>query len=153
MELIDKDILVKEINKRIKDYQKSLNSFDAKERADIAFQFMEIKETRIDELSEILDFVNTLEVKEVYEHNDSDLNSIIEEIGIEPDSKLAKMFKAAFYKSVDNYLTKKGEQLWKYQIDYIYHILYTIHFSIRYMTQMMTLKLNMSTKMPLLRRL
>lgn len=109
MKLIDKDTLVKEINKRIKDYQKSLNSFDAKERADIAFQFMEIKETRIDELNDILDFVNTLEVKEIYEHNDSDLDSIIEKIGIEPDSKLAKMFKAAFYKSVDNYLTKKEE--------------------------------------------
>lgn len=109
MKLIDKDTLVKEINKRIKDYQKSLNSFNAKERADIAFQFMEIKETRIDELNDILDFVNTLEVKEIYEHNDSDLDSILEGIGVEHDSKLAKMFKTAFYNGIDTYLAQKGE--------------------------------------------
>lgn len=107
MKLIDKDTLVKEINKRIKDYQKSLNSFDAKERADIAFQFMEIKETRIDELNDILDFVNTLEVKEIYEHNDADLDRIIKELGIEPDSRIARMFKTAFYKGIDSYLAKK----------------------------------------------
>ena len=123
MKLIDKDTLVKEINKRIKDYQKSLNSFDAKERADIAFQFMEIKETRIDELSEILDFVNTLEVKEVYEHNDSDLNSIIEERrnNIEKDKNMKVKYKEVKY-SLCGYVYSYYIRLYKHWWSLRWHI-------------------------------
>lgn len=97
MKLIDKDKVVAKIEKRIKETESMQPKSD---------QFWA---GQISAFKGVLKILDTLEVKEVYEHNDSDLNSIIEEIGIEPDSKLAKMFKAAFYKSVDNYLTKKGE--------------------------------------------
>ena len=62
---------------------------------------------KIEALREVKDFLNTLEVIEVYECNDVNLNPLFEEMGVEPDSRIALMFKNAFYKSVDNYLDRK----------------------------------------------
>lgn len=64
---------------------------------------------KIEALREVKTLINTLEVKEVYECNDVNLNPFFEEMGVEPDSRIALMFKNAFYKSVDNYLDRKGK--------------------------------------------
>ena len=96
MALIDKDKVVAEIQRR-KDYYENLE------------QIKPVYDSNIADCEELLSFLDTLEVKEIYEHDGSDLDSILEKIGVEHDSKLAKMFKTAFYKSIDNYLAKKGE--------------------------------------------
>ena len=62
-------------------------------------------------VKKILDILDTLEVKEIHEDIDMDLNHLFEEMGVEPDSRIALMFKNAFYKSVDNYLDKKEDKL------------------------------------------
>ena len=64
-----------------------------------------------DGLSMLENFLDTLEVKEIHEDIDMDLNPLFEEMGVEPDSRIALMFKNAFYKSVDNYLDKKEDKL------------------------------------------
>ena len=64
-----------------------------------------------DGLSMLENFLDTLEVKEIHEDIDMDLNHLFEEMGVEPDSRIALMFKNAFYKSVDNYLDKKEDKL------------------------------------------
>lgn len=97
MELIDKDKVVAEIERRIKTNKECM----------LGLRNLDYYQGKVDALNDTLSFLDTLEVKEVYEHNDSDLDSILEEIGVEPDSKSAKMFKTAFYKSIDNYLEKK----------------------------------------------
>lgn len=93
MELIDKEKVITEI-KRLLDKYISVYTFNYGATQD---------------LNHLLNFLDTIEVKQLYEHNDADLDLIIEEIGIEPDSKLAKMVKTAFYKGIDSYLAKKGE--------------------------------------------
>ena len=50
---------------------------------------------------EMQDFLETLEVKEVAEHDYSDLNRELEEMGIDPNSRYAKMFKEAIYNADD----------------------------------------------------
>ena len=95
MKLIDKDKVVAELERRIGE----LSTLD-KASYEIGLY---------DAYKIILSFLDTLEVKEVYEHNDSDLDSILEGIGVEHDSKLAKMFKTAFYNGIDTYLAQKGE--------------------------------------------
>lgn len=65
----------------------------------------------IDEAKEILSFLNTLEVKEIHEDIDMDLNPFFEELGVEPDSRIAYTFKEAFYKGIDRYLNKKENQV------------------------------------------
>lgn len=97
MKLIDKDKVVAEIEKRIKETESMQPKFG---------QFWA---GQISAFKGVLKILDTLEVKEVCEHNDSDLDSILEEIGVETDSRMARMFKTAFYKSIDNYLAKKGE--------------------------------------------
>ena len=100
MKLIDKDALVAEINRlqeaTMDKNQNFLSSYH---------------EGIFDGLSMLENFLDTLEVKEVYECNDVDLNPLFEEMGVEPDSRIALMFKNAFYKSVDNYLDKKEDKL------------------------------------------
>lgn len=98
MELIDKAAVVAKIE-RLQDatMDENANFYSAKAEAEYHV------------LCELECFIDTLEVKEVYEHNDSDLDSILEGIGVEHDSKLAKMFKTAFYNGIDTYLAQKGE--------------------------------------------
>ena len=94
MKLIDKDKVVEEIE-RIKKEECPTDTYEGRCKMLWFEQFSS--------------FIDTLEVKEVYEHNDSDLDSILEGIGVEHDSKLAKMFKTAFYNGIDTYLAQKGE--------------------------------------------
>ena len=102
MKLIDKDKVVAEIENKLQDL------IACKENA-LSTEKRVVLWAKIDMCNEILSFLDTLEVKEVYEHNDSDLDSILEGIGLEHDSKLAKMFKTAFYNGIDTYLAQKGE--------------------------------------------
>lgn len=100
MKLIDKDTLVGEINRlqeaTMDKNQNFLSSYH---------------EGIFDGLSMLENFLDTLEVKEIHEDIDMDLNHLFEEMGVEPDSRIALMFKNAFYKSVDNYLDKKEDKL------------------------------------------
>lgn len=107
MELIDKAAILAEIERRLNklynllpDASKVENGIATIPEACNTGKYMALESFR--------EFLNTLEVKEIYEHSDSDLDSILEKIGVEPNSKSAKMFKTAFYKSIDNYLAKKG---------------------------------------------
>lgn len=45
------------------------------------------------------------------EVEESDLNPIFEEMGVEPDSKIAMAFRNAFYKGVDNFCKRKENKL------------------------------------------
>ena len=96
---IEKSAVVAEIKKRIKETESMQPKFD---------QFWA---GQISAFKGVLKIIDTLEVKEVYECNDVDLNPLFEEMGVEPDSRIALMFKNAFYKSVDNYLDKKENKL------------------------------------------
>ena len=62
-------------------------------------------------LTNLLCHLDTLEAKEVYECDNVDLNSLFEEMDVEPDSRIASMFKNALYKVVDNYLDRKENKL------------------------------------------
>ena len=100
MKLIDKDALVAEINRlqeaTMDKNQNFLSSYH---------------EGIFDGLSMLENFLDTLEVKEIHEDIDMDLNHLFEEMGVEPDSRIALMFKNAFYKRVDNYLDRKEDKL------------------------------------------
>ena len=100
MKLIDKSALVAEIDRlqeaTMDKNQNFLSSYH---------------EGIFDGLSMLENFLDTLEVKEIHEDIDMDLNHLFEEMGVEPDSRIALMFKNAFYKSVDNYLDKKEDKL------------------------------------------
>lgn len=100
MKLIDKSAVVAEINRlqeaTMDKNQNFLSSYH---------------EGIFDGLSMLENFLDTLEVKEIHEDIDMDLNPLFEEMGVEPDSRIALMFKNAFYKSVDNYLDKKEDKL------------------------------------------
>jgi hypothetical protein len=61
-------------------------------------------------LKKILSFLDTLEMKEIHEDIDMDLNPFFEELGVEPDSRIASMFKESFYKGIDRYLNKKEDK-------------------------------------------
>ena len=104
MKLIDKAALVAEIERRVEAIRKAFNEPGILSGVDRTYA-----NAQSDAFKSLLTFLDTLEVKEIYEHNDSDLDSILEEIGVKTDSRMARMFKTAFYKSIDNYLAKKGE--------------------------------------------
>ena len=106
---ISKSALVAEIKKYISNYRGILNNID--KSSDDWVDSTLILEPKIDVLQHILFFLDTLEVKEIHEDIDMDLNHLFEEMGVEPDSRNALMFKNAFYKSVDNYLDKKEDKL------------------------------------------
>lgn len=57
------------------------------------------------------DFLDTLEVKEVVDYEEPDLNPIFEEMGVEPNSKIAMAFRNAFYKGIDNFCKRKENKL------------------------------------------
>lgn len=63
------------------------------------------------ELINLVQYIDTLEVKEIHEDIDMDLNPFFEELGVEPDSRIAYTFKEAFYKGIDRYLNKKENQV------------------------------------------
>ena len=92
--LIDKSAVVAEIEKRIKEIDEIGTYLSPK-----------------GVLTNLLCHLDTLEAKEVHECNNVDLNPLFEEMGVEPDSRIALMFKNAFYKSLDNYLDKKKDEL------------------------------------------
>lgn len=102
MKLIDKDIIIREIDRRIVGFKEVLKTCD-----------LDVTKTAINGLIKSYEslklFIDTIEVREVHEHDDYDIDKIIEEIGIKPDSRLANMAKNAFYRGLDNYLVKKGE--------------------------------------------
>ena len=100
MKLIDKSALVAEIERRI--FVLKANESVISMLAGGMF---------VNEFKDLLSFLDTLEVKEIHEDIDMDLNHLFEEMGVEPDSRIALMFKNAFYKSVDNYLDKKEDKL------------------------------------------
>ena len=102
---IDKSALVAEIEKRRDSFYSLSKSCEKGTPAKAGFY------AQAQTLEGILSFLDTLEVKEVYECNDVDLNPLFEEMGVEPDSRIALMFKNAFYKSVDNYLDKKENKV------------------------------------------
>lgn len=111
MKLIDKSAVVAEIEKYISNYKGILNKVDKSSDDWVTSTLM--LESKIDILQHILFFINTLEVKEIHEDEDIDvdLNPLFEEFGVEPNSRIASMFKEAFYKGVDKYLNKKESKL------------------------------------------
>lgn len=88
MKLIDKDKVVEEIEKRLK-------------------QNIPTNEGALAEDMDILSFLDTLEMKEIVDYEEPDLTPIFEEMGVEPDSKIATAFRNAFYKGVDNFCKRK----------------------------------------------
>jgi len=102
--MIDKDALVAEIEKTEK-YAKH----KAKETVDVYWQIH--FDGWITACRSILSFLDTLEVKEIHEDIDVDLNPFFEESGVESDSRIASMFKKAFYEGLDKYLNKKENKL------------------------------------------
>ena len=62
-------------------------------------------------LYDLKNSIDTLEVKEIHEDIDVDLNPLFEELGVEPDSRIASWYKKAFYRGVDRYLNKKENKL------------------------------------------
>ena len=103
---IDKAALVAEIESKIEKYTKRGEESDAK-RDGYGMYWGGVLSC----LNEIRTLCDTLEVKEINEHDDVDLDIICEEMGVEPDSRIASMFKNAFYKAVDKFLDKKENKL------------------------------------------
>lgn len=103
---IDKSALVAEIESKIEKYTKRGEESDAK-RDGYGMYWGGVLSC----LNEIRTLCDTLEVKEINEHDDVDLDIICEEMGVEPDSRIASMFKNAFYKAVDKFLDKKENKL------------------------------------------
>ena len=91
---INKAAVVAEIERRIKEF-------------DEIGTYLSPKGT----LTNLLCFLDTLEMKEIHEDIDMDLNPFFEELGVEPDSRIAYTFKEAFYKGIDRYLNKKENQV------------------------------------------
>ena len=102
---IKKSSVVAEIEKRIADNKKEIERASHKNLEDY-FEGYEDALTLFKE-----QFLNTLEVKEIHEDIDMDLNPFFEELGVEPDSRIAYTFKEAFYKGIDRYLNKKENQV------------------------------------------
>jgi len=89
---IDKSALVAEIEKR--------REKNSKNKLNLAAAF---------EDNYLLSFIDTLEVKEILKDIDVDLNPFFEELGVEPNSRIAYTLKETFYKGIDRYLNKKRE--------------------------------------------
>lgn len=99
---INKADVVAEIERRIKECDK----LDDAAADNNLSNTQQANELLIRQYTSLLYFLDTLEVKEIHEDIGVDLNPLFEELGVEPDSRFAAMFKEAFYKSVDNYLNK-----------------------------------------------
>lgn len=100
---IDKDAVMAEIERRIKECDKLADAAADNNLSNT----LQANELLIRQYTSLLHFLDTLEVKEIYEDIDMDLNPIFEELGIDPDSRFASMFKESFYKGIDKYLNKK----------------------------------------------
>lgn len=105
MELIDKAAIVAELKRRI-DFSDKLANATAKKNL---HNTVETHELLIAQYGSLLNFINTLEIKEVYEHNNADLDRIVKELGVEPDSRLGDVLKKAYYRAIDKYLMSKEE--------------------------------------------
>lgn len=103
---ISKDAIVAEIERRISNHNKELKLASDE---DFVSSWASDEENQKLALTALIPFINTLEVKEIHEDIDVDLNPLFEEFGVEPDSRIASMFKDAFYKGVDRYLNKMEE--------------------------------------------
>lgn len=101
MKLIDKDKITAEIEKRLSLLEGGTGHPEVVKRV----------EGVIKGYKSILSFIDTLEVKEIHEDIDVDLNPLFEELGVDPDSRFASMFKESFYKGIDRYLNKKENKL------------------------------------------
>lgn len=99
---IDKSAVVAEIEKRKIPFKKDINDG--------------VYPTYFRALMDFEDFIDTLEVKEIHEDIDVDLNPFFKELGIESDSRLASMFKKAFYEGIDKYLNKNENKIWELMI-------------------------------------
>lgn len=102
MKLIDKGKIVAELERRVEAIRAAFNEPGILSGVDRTYAT-----AQYDAFESLLTFLDTLEVKEIYEHNDSDLDPILKKIGVETDSRTARMFKTAFYSSIDTYLAKK----------------------------------------------
>lgn len=102
MNLIDKDALVAEIERQILAIDNTSKITDT--------QIAVLSGNKVI-LTKLLSFLNTLKVKEIVDYEEPDLNPIFEEMGIEPDSKIAMAFRSAFYKGVDNFCKRKENKI------------------------------------------
>ena len=66
----------------------------------------------VNEFKDLLSFLDTLEVKEVVRINTSlsDIDDDLKKLGVDPDSKQAKMLKDCYYRAIDRIL-EKGEKV------------------------------------------
>ena len=99
MKLIDKDKVISILSSKITDI-----------KLDMKCGFLDKRKgnEKILVFKHIISLVNTLEVKETQPHiNIPNIDDILEEGGIEPNSKVAKMFKESYYKALDNTLHKE----------------------------------------------
>ena len=95
---IDKSALVAEIERRKKYYEN--------------IQMIKpVYESNIEDFNELLSFLESLEVKEVVRTNTSlsDIDDDLKKLGVDPDSKQAKMLKDCYYRAIDRIL-EKGEE-------------------------------------------
>lgn len=104
MKLIDKDIIIGEIDRRIVAFREVLKT------CDLDFTQTVIK-SLISSYESLKQFIDTIEVREISEHNDFDLDKIIEDMGVNPNSRFGDMLKKSYWKAIDECLMKKGEQL------------------------------------------
>lgn len=104
MKLIDKDIIIREIDRRIAAYKEVLKT------CDVDFTKIAIK-SLINSYESLKLFIDTIEVREVHEHDDYDIDKIIEDVGVNPNSRFGDMLKKSYCRVIDEYLMKKKEQL------------------------------------------
>ena len=98
MKLIDKDALVAEIIRRRKAIPK--------EEEDKRLKAVYGNEAFV--LAELLEYIDTLEVKEVG-ISIPNIDDTLKEEGLDPDSKEAKVFKEGYYMALEKLKAQKGE--------------------------------------------
>lgn len=104
---IKKSDIIAEIKRRIKECDKLADAAADNNLSNT----LQANELLIRQYTSLLHFLDTLEVKEINEDIDVDLNPLFEELGVEPDSRFAFIFKESFYKGIDKYLNKKENKL------------------------------------------
>ena len=97
MKLIDKNTLVTEIER--------LKANALQKKCKCKRSGLERIMHQIGAYNKILSFLDTLEVIEAG-ISIPNIDNILKKEGLDPDSKEAKMFKQAYYKAIDLYLTK-----------------------------------------------
>lgn len=104
MKLIDKDIIIREIDRRIVAFKEVLKT------CDVDFTKTAIK-SLISSYESLKLFIDTIEVREVHEHDDFDIDKILEDVGVNPNSRFGDMLKRSYCRAIDEYLMKNEEQL------------------------------------------